>query len=139
MARPAKPWYARGALRTDFAGERNKVLVLGPKNADTKLLAEKALLELREQAKLLHDHPGMETAIAVVVERFLDVTAGEKTWRGPVTDGRSENMAPMASLTSCGPGSGLSCPIQVPRREVYGCTRTWRTGPRSAAASSSMA
>ena len=72
MARPAKPWYDRGAWRTDFAGERNKVLVLGPKNADTKLLAEKALLELRQQAKLLNDHPAMDTPIAVVVERFLD-------------------------------------------------------------------
>ncbi len=72
MARPAKPWYDRGAWRTDFAGERNKVLVQGPKNADTKLLAEKALLELRQQAKLLNDHPAMDTPIAVVVERFLD-------------------------------------------------------------------
>ena len=72
MARPARPWHARGAWRTDFAGERNKVLVLGPKNADSKFLAEKALLELREQTKLLNDHPGMETPIAVVVERFLD-------------------------------------------------------------------
>ncbi len=75
MARPAKPWYARGAWRTDSAGERNKVLVLGPKNVDTKLLAEKALVELRQQAKLLNDHPGMDTTIAVVVERFL----GEST------------------------------------------------------------
>jgi integrase len=72
MARPAKPWYDRGAWRTDFAGESNKVLVQGPKNADTKLLAEKALLELRQQAKLLNDHPAMDTPIAVVVERFLD-------------------------------------------------------------------
>jgi integrase len=44
----------------------------GPKNAETKLQAEKALLELREQVKLLNDHPGMDTPIAVVVERFLD-------------------------------------------------------------------
>lgn len=72
MARPAKPWYDRGAWRTDFAGERNKVLFQGPKNADTKLLAEKALLELRQQAKLLTEHPAMDTPIAVVVERFLD-------------------------------------------------------------------
>ena len=76
MARPAKPWYDRGAWRTDFADERNKILVQGPKNADTKLLAEKALLELRQQAKLLTDHPGMETPIAVVVERFLDGYTG---------------------------------------------------------------
>jgi site-specific recombinase XerD len=72
MARPPRPWYARGAWRTDFGGERNKVLVIGPKNSETKLRAEKALLELREQVKLLHNHPGMNTPIAVVVERFLD-------------------------------------------------------------------
>jgi hypothetical protein len=72
MARPPRPWYARGAWRTDFGGERNKVLVTGPKNSETKLLAEKALLELREQVKLLHDHPGMNTPIAMLVERFLN-------------------------------------------------------------------
>ncbi|CAN5714049.1 hypothetical protein BH23PLA1_BH23PLA1_37660 [soil metagenome] len=72
MARPPKPWYARGAWRTDFGGERNKVLVNGPESAETKLQAERALLELREQARVLRDHPGMDTPIAVVVERFLD-------------------------------------------------------------------
>src|SRR5262249_9793690 len=72
MARTPKPWYARGAWRTDFGGERNKVLVVGPENAETKLRAEKALLELREQVRLLNDHPGMDTPIAVVIERFLD-------------------------------------------------------------------
>jgi hypothetical protein len=71
MSRPAKPWYARGAWRTDFAGERNKVLVRGPKNAETKLQAERALLELRMQVDLLNHHAGMDTPIAVVVERFL--------------------------------------------------------------------
>ena len=71
MARPPRPWYARGAWRTDFAGERNKVLVAGPKNSDTKLQAEKALLALREQARLIASHPGGETPIAVVAERFL--------------------------------------------------------------------
>ena len=29
-------------------------------------------MELRQQARLLNDHPGMETPIAVFVERFLD-------------------------------------------------------------------
>jgi integrase len=72
MARPPKPWYARGAWRTDFGGERNKVLITGPRNSDTKLQAEKALLGLREQVQVLHHHPGMNTPIAVVVERFLD-------------------------------------------------------------------
>jgi hypothetical protein len=72
MARPPRPWYARGAWRTDFGGERNKVLVTGPKNSETKLQAEKALLELRGQVKLLPDHPGMYTPMAAVVERFLD-------------------------------------------------------------------
>jgi hypothetical protein len=47
-------------------------LVVGSKNAETKLQAEKALLELREEARVLRDHPGGNTSIAVVVERFLD-------------------------------------------------------------------
>ena len=104
MARPAKPWYDRGAWRTDFAGERNKVLVLGPKNADTKLLAEKALLELRQHAKLLNDHPGMETPIAVVVERFLD----EYTDRVVYQDYRNELNWFMGADTSKARGAGAT-------------------------------
>lgn len=102
MARPAKPWYARGAWRTDFAGERNKVLVLGPKNADTKLLAEKALLELRQQARLLIDHPGMDTPIAVVVERFLDEYTGLVVYQ----DYRNELNWFMGADTSKARGAG---------------------------------
>ena len=102
MARPAKPWYARGAWRTDFAGERNKVLVLGPKNADTKLLPEKALLELRQRAKLMNDQPGVDTPIAVVVERFLH----EYTDRVVYQDYRNELNWFMAADTSKARGAG---------------------------------
>jgi hypothetical protein len=35
------------------------------------------------------------------------VAAAGKTWRGPAADGRSENVAPMASLTALGPRWGF--------------------------------
>jgi integrase len=71
MARTPKPWYSRGAWRTDFGGERNRVLISGPKNAETRLQAEKELLKLREENRLLRDNPGLDTPFAVVVEGFL--------------------------------------------------------------------
>jgi hypothetical protein len=71
VARTPKPWYSRGAWRTDFGGERNHVLIASPKNAETRLQAEKELLKLHEESGLLRGNPGMETPFAVVVERFL--------------------------------------------------------------------
>jgi integrase len=71
VARSPKPWYSRGAWRTDFGGQRNRVLIAGPKTAETRLQAEKALLALREEARLLRDLPQLDTPFAVVVERFL--------------------------------------------------------------------
>jgi integrase len=71
VARHPKPWYSRGAWRTDFGGDRNRVLVAGPKDPETRLRAEKELLRLREEARLLRDCPQLDTPFAVVVERFL--------------------------------------------------------------------
>jgi integrase len=72
VARPPKPWYDRGAWRTDFGGERNRVLVYGPDNPDTRLQAEKELVRLREEARLVRACPALETPFASVVERFLE-------------------------------------------------------------------
>src|SRR4051794_37869356 len=71
VARTPRPWYSRGAWRTDFGGERNRVLIAGPKSAETRMQAEKALLAIREKAGLLRDHPRLDPPFAVVVERFL--------------------------------------------------------------------
>jgi integrase len=79
MARPPKPWYGHGAWRTDF-GQRNRVLLAGPKNADTKLQAEKELLRLREEALQLRQPPGLNTPFGVVVERFLDEYVGRPAY-----------------------------------------------------------
>jgi hypothetical protein len=76
MARPPRPWYSHGAWYTDF-GRRNRLLIRGPKDEATRLLAEKALLRLREEAQVLaRAAGGAETPFAVVVERFLDAYAG---------------------------------------------------------------
>jgi hypothetical protein len=75
VPRPPKPWYADGAWRTDF-GYRNRPLVRGPKNAETRLQAEKELLRLREEAQILRQQPAANTPFAVVVERFLEVYTG---------------------------------------------------------------
>ncbi len=78
--RPPRPWYADGAWRTDF-GSRNRVLVRGPENDDTKLQAEKELLRLREEAKLLQRMPAADTPFAVVVERFLSTYVGRPAYQ----------------------------------------------------------
>ena len=67
-------------------------------------------------------------------------------------DGRSENVARAGGRRSArkrgahglthGHGGTMEVSLTPSRplsREVYGCTPTWRTGPRSAAASSSTA
>jgi integrase len=80
MARPPKPYYARGAWRSDFAGIKNCVLLRGPKNADTRLLADKELLKLREEAKILQQHTGMSMPFASVVEQFLECYVGRPAY-----------------------------------------------------------
>jgi integrase len=79
VPRPPRPWYADGAWRTDF-GHRNRVLVRGPKDPDTKLEAEKELLRLREEVQLLQRRPAANTPFAVVVERFLEAYAGRPAY-----------------------------------------------------------
>ncbi len=71
MARPPKPYYTRNAWRTDFGGIKNRVLVRGPEDAQTRFQAEKELLRLREEAQLFQQSPGLNTPFAVVVEQFL--------------------------------------------------------------------
>jgi len=71
-----RPWYADGAWRTDFGGIRNRILIQGPKNPDTRLLADKELVRLREEAKMLKQCSGMNTPVAAVVERFLEGYVG---------------------------------------------------------------
>ncbi len=81
MARPPKAYYNRGAWRTDFGGVRNRVLVRGVKNADTKLQAEKELLRLREEASLLQHSPGLNAPFVAVVERFLADYVGRPAYQ----------------------------------------------------------
>lgn len=78
--RPPRPWFADGAWRTDF-GCRNRILVRGPENEDTKFQAEKELLRLREEARLLQKMPAADTPFAVVVERFLATYAGRPAYQ----------------------------------------------------------
>src|SRR3954447_8937017 len=80
MARPPKSWYDRGAWRTDFGGERNRVLIYGPENPEMRLQAEKELIRLREEARLVRGCPALETPFAVVVERFLESHAGRPVY-----------------------------------------------------------
>lgn len=80
MARPPKAYYTRGAWRSDFGGIKNRVLVHGPKNADTKLQAEKELIRLREEACLLQQSPGLNTPFVTVVERFLATYVGRRVY-----------------------------------------------------------
>lgn len=75
MARTPRPWYADGAWRTDF-GYRNRSLVRGPKNAETKLQAEKELIRIQEDEQQFRAGPSGNTHFAVVVERFLERYAG---------------------------------------------------------------
>jgi hypothetical protein len=42
------------AWRTDLGGIRNRILIQGPKNPDTRLLADKELVRLREEARGWH-------------------------------------------------------------------------------------
>jgi len=81
MARPPKPYYSRNAWRTDFAGVKNRVLVRGPQNAETRFQAEKELLRLREEARLFRQCPTLETPFAVVVEQFLENYAGRPAYQ----------------------------------------------------------
>ena len=73
-------------------------------------------------------------------------------WSGSKCDGRRENVARAGGRWSVrkrsahGLAHGLGAtmelsltPSRSPSREVYGCTPTWRSGPRSAVASSSTA
>ena len=89
--------------------------------------------------------------------RYQDINAFERhlVRSGTVVlkcDGRRENVARAGGRRSArkrsahglahglGTTMGVSLtPSRSHRREVYGCTPTWRTGPRSAAASSSTA
>lgn len=79
--RPPRPWYADGAWRTDFGGIRNRILIQDAENPDTKLQAEKELLRLREEAKLLQKMPAVDTAFAIVVERFLAAYVGRPAYQ----------------------------------------------------------
>src|SRR4051794_17222646 len=81
MARPPKPYYTRNAWRTDFGGVKNRVLVRGPKNAETRLQAERELLRLREAARLFQQCPAMETPFAIVVDQFLENYAGRPAYQ----------------------------------------------------------
>jgi integrase len=81
MARPPKAYHSRGAWRTDFNGVKNRVLVRGPKNAETRLKADKELLRLREEARLVQQLPGLDTPFAVVVEQFLAAYAGRPAYQ----------------------------------------------------------
>src|SRR5205085_586161 len=78
---PPKPYYTRNAWRTDFGGVKNRVLVRGPKNAETSLQADRELLRLREEASLFRQCPGLNTPFAVVVERFLANYAGRPAYQ----------------------------------------------------------
>ena len=80
MARPPRPWHSRGVWYTDF-GRRNRLLIRGPKDAATRLLAEKALLQMREEVQLLaRTGGGADTPFAIVVERFLEAYAGRPAY-----------------------------------------------------------
>lgn len=80
MARPPKPRYWRSGYYTDF-GFRNRLLVSGPEDAATKLLAEKELIKLREEARLLTEHRAADTPLAIVVEAFLDTYVGRPAYQ----------------------------------------------------------
>jgi integrase len=81
MARPPKPYHSRGAWRTDFGGAKNRVLVRGPENAETRLQAEEELLKLRKEANLLRQPASANTPFGVVVEQFLDAYDGRPAYQ----------------------------------------------------------
>lgn len=81
MPRIPRPWYADGAWRTDLGNVRNRVLIRGPEDADTRFLAEKELLRLREEAKLFQRHAGMHTPFGMVVEQFLADYVGRPSYQ----------------------------------------------------------
>jgi integrase len=81
MARPSKPYYTRGAWRSDFGGVKNRVLTRGPRNAETRLRAEEELLRLRKEASALRQPPGGDTPFGVVAERFLENYAGRPAYQ----------------------------------------------------------
>ena len=81
MARPPKPYYTRGAWRSDFGGVKNRVLVRGPEDPATKLRAEEELLELRKEASLFRQPASADTPFGVVVEQFLDRYQGRPAYQ----------------------------------------------------------
>src|SRR5262245_998442 len=81
MPRPPKPYYARGAWRSDFGGVKNRVLARGPDDDDTRLRAEEELLKLRKEASLLGRNAGGDTPFGVVAERFLDAYQGRPAYQ----------------------------------------------------------
>jgi integrase len=73
MSRPPKPWYwkARRAWFTDLGGSRRK-LVDGPKNTETKRLANLAFHRLMEECLTNPPVDGGDPTVASIVDEFLE-------------------------------------------------------------------
>ena len=112
MPRIPRPWYAIGAWRTDFGNFRNRVLFRGPEDVDTRFLAEKELLRLREEAKLFQNQSGMNTPFGQVVEQFLE--------------DYSSTVSMSASFTML----RLNLPSRSPSVKILPLKRTKRIPPR---------
>jgi hypothetical protein len=75
-----RPW-CRWCVAHDFGGIRNRILIQGDQDADTLLLAEKELIRLREESKVLQRHSCMNTPFGVVVEKLLACYVGRPAYQ----------------------------------------------------------
>ena len=77
----------------------------------------------RRAGEAIPDLTGADLGEADLTRATLDVTAGEKTWRGSAADGRREVVAPLASLTASGPRGRFRSPQANPRD--HSTRRVW--------------